>query len=223
MTTSQLTRSTAHQSQRRGFATLVFLALLGPAWSVATAWLLPAVSEFTLLGDNISELALGRYGFLQQAAFVVAGFGAVSAAEVIRRTTGEAPGSLLGSILVAIYGIAAFAMVLFPTDPIDDPSDVRSLSPAGMVHVIGAGIGFLSVLVAMSVLTWSFRRDTRWRPLTPWIALFPAATVVLLAVQAEGPLVGLLQRLLLATISAWLVLIVLRARAVRRAELAASR
>jgi hypothetical protein len=46
---------------------------------------------------------------------------------------------------------------------------------------------------------------------------------VLLAVQAEGPLAGLLQRLLLATISAWLVLVVLRAREVMRAELIVSR
>lgn len=214
MTTSHLTTPTVDRSRYKATPILVILAILGTLWSFATAWAMPAVSEFTLLGDNISELALGRYGVLQQTAFVLAGIGGLAAAALIHRATTGSPGSLLGSILVAVYGLAALLMVVFPTDPVDDPSDVLSLSPAGTVHVIGAGIGFLSVLVAMSILAWTFSKDPRWRGLTPWIALFPAATAVLLAVQAEGPLIGLFQRLLLATISAWLLVVVLKARTV---------
>ena len=47
---------------------------------LASAWLLPAVSEFDLMGDYISELALGRFGFVQIAAFFISGLGLLALA-----------------------------------------------------------------------------------------------------------------------------------------------
>ena len=66
---------------------LAALAIVGQLCLFASAWLLPLVSEFSLIGDHISELVLGRYGVVQTAAFVLAGPGTLCLAFVIRQLT----------------------------------------------------------------------------------------------------------------------------------------
>jgi hypothetical protein len=43
---------------------LAVLAVVGQLVLLASAWLLPAISEYHLVGDNISELAIGQYRFV---------------------------------------------------------------------------------------------------------------------------------------------------------------
>jgi hypothetical protein len=59
----------------QGLSLLATLAIVGQLVLLASALLLPIWSQYSLIRDNISELALGRYGFLQTAAFVLAGSG----------------------------------------------------------------------------------------------------------------------------------------------------
>jgi hypothetical protein len=65
--------STTSQEARR-LELLAAVAIVGHVFSTAIAWLLPFFSEYTLIGDNISELAIGSYGYLQTAAFLAAGW-----------------------------------------------------------------------------------------------------------------------------------------------------
>jgi hypothetical protein len=58
------------------------MAIVGQLVLLASALLLPIWSQYSLIRDNISELALGRYGFLQTAAFVLAGLGTLALAFV---------------------------------------------------------------------------------------------------------------------------------------------
>jgi hypothetical protein len=53
----------------RGSNLLAIVALGGSGCFVASAMLLPAVSEYGIRRDFISELAIGRYGFVQTLAF----------------------------------------------------------------------------------------------------------------------------------------------------------
>ena len=53
----------------RGTNLLAILTLGGSGCFVASAMLLPAVSEYGIRRDFISELAIGRYGFVQTLAF----------------------------------------------------------------------------------------------------------------------------------------------------------
>lgn len=62
---------------------LAILAVIGETVLLASAWLLPMASEYRLVGDNISELALGRYGFIQTVAFVISGLAVIGLAYVI--------------------------------------------------------------------------------------------------------------------------------------------
>ena len=86
---------------------LATLAIVGQVILLASAWLLPVVSEYSLIDDTISELVLGQYGFIQTVAFLIAGVGTLGMAYALRQLTEGAWGSLVGSLLVAIYGAGA--------------------------------------------------------------------------------------------------------------------
>jgi hypothetical protein len=205
-------KSELHNLQRLSLLTV--LAIIGQVILLASAWLLPVVSEYSLVGDNISELVLGRYGFIQTVAFVIAGLGTLGLAFAIRQLTVGSWGSLIGSVFVAINGAGTFLVAFFPTDRIDSPADLESLSTTSMIHIALALVSFLSIIVGMFVLTWTFRRQARWRSFSPWSVLFAAGALSLLFVQTQGPLVGLMQRLLVATIAICLVLVALRVRSI---------
>jgi Protein of unknown function (DUF998) len=193
---------------------LATLAVIGEAVLLASAWLLPLASEYRLISDNISELALGRYGFVQTLAFVISGLAVIGLAYVIRQLTRGSRGSFLGSLLIGIYGVAGLVVAIFPTDRIDSRADVTSQSVIGWVHTLTAFVAYLSVIVGMFVLTWTFGHHPRWRSLTVWSALLAGAALGLLFVQMQGPWVGLMQRLMITVVAAWLILVALRAHSI---------
>lgn len=175
---------------------------------------MPIASEYRLIGDNISELVLGRYGFVQTIAFLIAGFGTLGLAFAIRKLTADVRGSFIGSLLIGVYGAGAILEAVFPTDRIDSPSDVLSLSPTAPVHVMAALLSFLCVSVGMFIFAWMFRWEARWRSLLTWMAILPGAALALLIVSGESPWVGIMQRLFVTTIAAWLILVALRVRSI---------
>jgi hypothetical protein len=199
-------------------STLAALAIVGQVILLPSAWLLPLVSEYRLIGDNISELVLGRYGFVQTAAFIISGLGALGLAYTIRKLTSGLRGSLFGSLLVAVYGAGALLSAIFPTDRIDSPADLASLSTTGLIHVGVAAVSFVCMIVGMFVLTWTFSRAVRWRSLTIWSALLAGGALSLFFVQGEGPLVGILQRAMVTVISGWLILMAFRSRSIAMSE-----
>ena len=197
---------------------LAVLAVVGQLVLLASAWLLPAISEYHLVGDNISELAIGQYGFVQTLAFVISGLGVLALAYGIHRVTAGIRGSLLGSVFIGIYGVGALVVAIFPSDRIDSKADVWTQSTTGWIHSITAFVAYLSVITGMLVLTWTFARDMHWRSLVVGSALLAGAALALLFVQSEGPWVGLMQRLMIAAISGWLILVALRVRSVAAAS-----
>ena len=197
---------------------LAVLAIVGQLVLLASAWLLPAISEYHLVGDNISELAIGQYGFVQTLAFVISGLGILALAYGIHRLTAGIRGSLLGSVFIGIYGVGALVVAIFPSDRIDSKADVWTQSTTGRIHSITAFVAYLSVITGMLVLTWTFARDMHWRSLVVGSALLAGAALALLFVQSEGPWVGLMQRLMITAISGWLILVALRVRSVAAAS-----
>jgi hypothetical protein len=169
----------------RRLPSFAVFAIVGQLILMASAWLLPLVSEYRLVDDNISELSIGRYGFVQTLAFVISGLGVIGLAYAIRRLTIGSRGSFLGLLLIGIYGIGALVVAIFPTDRIDSEADVWSQSATGWIHTITAFVAYLSAIVGMFVLTWTFARDPRWRPIVVWSALLAGAAFALLFVQTE--------------------------------------
>jgi magnesium-transporting ATPase (P-type) len=211
MSTTTTTRRPVVQHAQR-LSRLAAWAIVGQVILAVSAWLLPLWSEFSLIGDTISELALGRYGFAQTAAFLIAGLTTLGLAFAIRRLTQGWWGSLAGSLLIAVYGAGAVGSAVLPTDRIDSPADLASLSVAGMIHIAVALVSFVCAIVGMFILTRTFSRANGWQAFSRLSVYFPAGALALLIVQSEGPLVGLLQRLLVAVVSAWLILVARKIR-----------
>jgi hypothetical protein len=194
--------------------TLATAAIVGQIVLLASALVLPVVSEFDLIGDNMSELVLGRFGWVQTVAFIIAGVGTLALAYALRQLTAGTWGSRAGSLLVIVYGVGAILVAIFPTDRIDSPADVASQSTTGLIHVTISLVSFVCMIVAMFIFTRTFALEPRWRVLTPWIVLLPASALSLLFVQSEGPWVGIMQRLMVGVIAAWIIIVAIRVRAI---------
>ena len=70
-------------------------------------------------------------------------------------------------------------------------------------------------LAGVVVLAWTFSKAALWRSLTPWAAILATAAVSLMLGQIfnpQGPWMGLIQRLLVTVIAAWLIGAALRVR-----------
>lgn len=201
-------------------ARLAAAGILGQALLLAVAWLLPFASEIDLVSDNISELVHGRFGSLLTIAFIVSGIGTMALAAVIRRLTAGARGSVIGSLLIGVYGLGAVLSGIFPTDAVNTAADVWAQSTTGLIHIVVAIVSFISAVIGMVVLTWTFPRMSQWRPLALWSGLLATGAFSLFFAQQEGPRVGLMQRLLVTAIAAWLILVALRARSISRPAVA---
>ncbi|HWM03040.1 MAG TPA: DUF998 domain-containing protein [Actinophytocola sp.] len=188
------------------------LAVAGQLFLLASAWLLPLISEFSLISDTIGELVLGREGGVQALAFLICGLGNVGLAFVLRRFTRELRGSAVMSTLLLLNAVGLIVAGLVPTDRIDSPADMLTLSSDGLVHVAAAFIGLVCAVLAMFVGSWMFGRDCDWRPLVLWSVLLSSGSLALLFAQTQGPLLGLLQRALVTLVSAWMIMVALRAR-----------
>ena len=81
----------------------------------------------------------------------------------MHRLTAGIRGEFIGSLLIAIYGVGALVVAIFPTDRIDSKADVWTQSTTGWIHSITAFVAYLSVITGMLILTWTFARDARWR------------------------------------------------------------
>jgi hypothetical protein len=70
---------------------LAIFAVLGQVVLLASAWILPLASEYHLVSDNISELALGRYGLVLTLALGISGLGVIGLSYAIRQLTAGTP------------------------------------------------------------------------------------------------------------------------------------
>jgi hypothetical protein len=213
---NQLHRTLVQHPQR--LVLLATLAIVGQAILLASAWFLPFASEYSLIADNISELVLGRYGFAQTLAFVLAGLGTVALASAMWPVTPKSWGTRAAVLLVALYGVGAILTAAFPTDRIDSAADVWTQSTTGMIHVSISLVSFPAIIVAMFVLSWTLRRDQRWGSFSVGSAVLFSAALPLFFAQGEGPWVGLMQRLLVTVISFWLIVVAFRVRSIAMPE-----
>jgi len=179
---------------------------------------LPLASEYRLVSDKISELALGRYRLVLTLTLGLSGLGVIGLSYAIRQLTAGIRGSFAGSLLIGIYGLGGLVVAIFPTDQIDSRADVLSQSTIGWIHSLTSLVSYLCVVVGMFIVTWTFAHHAPWRSLVVWSSLIAGAALALLFVQAEGPWVGLMQRALITAVSGWLVLVALRVRTISSAR-----
>jgi hypothetical membrane protein len=162
--------------------------------------------HYDAMRDAVSLLALGTGGAAMNTAFFLLGLGIGLTALVLRRSIRT---GLAGPALLTIAAVAAFTSGIFHTNADGAPSTTES-----DIHMVAGITVFLSMIAAMFVFAWRFRRDPRWhrfaRPTLIWAL---AGTVTFLLIPVAGdPRFGLAQRLHIATWLSWLLVAGLRAR-----------
>ncbi len=119
--------------------------------------------------DWPSGLALGKYGFVMTAAFIISGLLMFIFAIRLKADLGPAGASQTGSTLLALSGLA-LAGLAFTTDPTirDTPATWH-----GRLHDLSFVLLGLTLFPAMIVLGFAFRNDERWQNLSlyTWLTL----------------------------------------------------
>ncbi len=209
---------------------LALLGIFGQAFFVVVVALLPFFQpDYSSVDEPISRLLFGPYGFALSGAFFASGLGSLALAVGIRRTTRGTRGSLLGSVLIGLWGVGfALAGVVF-TDAEGNPTET-----ALALHA-GAGLGSVFALAGILVLSGVFARDARWSSFYPLsLALGFAALVGLTdlvmvkdglanLVEAMGPMarssfegLGIIQRVFVGTVILWMLLAAIRLRSIAK-------
>jgi hypothetical protein len=154
----------------------------------------------------LSLLALGDWGWIQVANFVVCGVLNLSYAMGLRRVLREQVGGTWSPILIGAYGLGLVIVGVCRTDPSGGfpPGSVAPPGPSwhGAIHALGGLFIFVVLTVSLAVFARVFaaRRERGW-------ALYCVATTLVLPVLFFGSFssVVLTARFLrLATLLGWI-------------------
>ena len=206
--------SPAHSNRSVATAALAGLATF-PA--IVVALHVVQRGEYHPLSEAVSQLALGRAGWLMWIAFCAAGTGLICLGILHRRLVERsrtAPG------LLVTAGLLAYVSAVFHADP----ENATTTSLHDEIHQTASLIAFICVIAAMFVSGRRFKQDPRWRhfarPTLVW-AIASVATLVLIPVVGDG-LFGVAQRIFIATWLSWAIAASARARVLATAQEAPS-
>ena len=193
-----------HALLTAGLAALAVVGVLYFFAAVATAEALRPM--YDPVQRTISELAVGRYDYLQISAFVALGLSLVALPGGLWIRVRRTLLSRLGIVLIAAAGLASLVAAAFPTDL--RGAAVETL--AGEVHTTTASTGYACLITAMLLLSLHFRGDRHWRSFHPLsLALTVggiAALIAMAATGSSGDLAGLMQRLMTVPLLSWVML-----------------
>ena len=159
-------------------------------------------SDYDPLENTISDYATGSYGYLMSAAFIIWGFGIVALASGLWLSV--APRPRVGSALVLIAGFAIMIAGVFTGDALTATTTTTS----GAIHDLSSVIFFLTLIAAMFVMAKRFQGDEKWRQIRRATFWLGAASTVFLIAFILGPVVnGLIQRIFIPWLLAWVLLV----------------
>ena len=178
-------------------------------------------ANYDPLRHPVSSLALGDYGWVQSANFVVAGLLTLAFSVGLRRVFWP-EGSTWGPLLVGVWAVGLLGAGLFVTDPVSGyppgaPDRLSGYSWHGALHDLFSGPAFVALAAACFVFG---RRFVAWGE-RGWATYSAVTGVVFLGAfilssagfgQAEGlvKLAGLFQRVALSVGFGWLALLAVR-------------
>ena len=173
----------------------------------AVSVVLPIVQRghYDVPGQTMSELALGRFGWLQNVAFCVLGGGTAVLAIALRRQLDARIAPVLLSVAAALDVVSAFFHAVRVGD---------SQTPESVVHM-SAGVGtFLLTYAAMFTLVRPLRRTPALADFatpTRWWALAAVVAFVACAPPVVGQShFGIGQRVMAAVFLSWMITLSLR-------------
>ena len=180
------------------------LALIGAGSTLAFPLLVVTLQviqrrDYSPMRQAMSELALGRDGWLMTVAFVALAVGSALLARLMHELTGSRVATILLGVSAVLTAVSAF---------VHADGDTAKTTVHGQIHQ-GAGIlTFIVILGAMFLVAPRLRAQPQWRRLgtitrVAAIAGVPAFFLVPILGQAN---MGLAQRVLVGLLIGWNVL-----------------
>lgn len=161
----------------------------------------------------VSELSLGKRGWIQIANFIVCGLLILAATAGIAQVW---PDAIWGDVLLGIFGLSVIAAGVFVTDPVlYFPPELSDKGPTlhGKLHNAGFPVSFGSLFVAILLVSWQFfaNGNLAWAlySLASALAFIACAALMIVTVaramqgNPEAP-VGLWQRAAIVVGWIWL-------------------
>jgi hypothetical protein len=183
-----ITVSTSPAVRRSADRLLLAGALAGPVFFASAIAQMLTREGFDITRHPISQLSVGRLGWIQVTTFVLAGLGGLALAAGIKRTITEGVGRRALPILFGIFGAGLIAAGLFTMDaengfPVGTPDEpVAQMSWHAVVHSAAAAVAFTALAIAAVVLTV---RCVRRRAVLPAVLNGAAAMVLLLPMSPD--------------------------------------
>ena len=184
---------------------IIFVSVL---YSILTSILLHLFrTDMDPMLNAMSEYVLGECGWLMSSSFFVMSIGSISIAVVAVRMN---PNNSKTSIVGGLFFLAAIGSILaglFPADPITH----SSLSYSGKIHAAGGLVRFVSLTIAIPLLSFALGRMTSWQKEAKvlkilgvlYVLLFLSTFFFLLPIN----LFGLGQRLFMLTSFIWMLIL----------------
>ncbi len=217
--------TSSREMSSAGSQLLSGVGIAGPVVTTAALVVLHFVRPDVNDTDLISAYAVGPYGWLMTTAFLALGLGALAVGVGIRRAVMPSRWSLVGSLLVALFGVGFVLAGIFPVGGCRDVECVAMfasdadlpITAAAMAHGVGSLLGILLLIVGMFVLARAFKRDPRWQSFRRWSLALGLAALLQFAIPGEGIVAAILMRTLVVTLIVWLLLAALRLRSLAKA------
>jgi hypothetical protein len=166
--------------------------------------------DYNPLRRFLSEYAVGRFGVLMTAAFLLQALISLALVIGLFRDVRHSGSLLAGCAFLTIAALTLTVAAVFPTDLIDPAGDQpRLITRAGVVHQSAGAISFLARIVAFLSLSCAYRSDNRWQALAPTayrVALAFLALFFTFVVMVPWDLGGLAQRGAVAGSLLWMFL-----------------
>ena len=157
------------------------------------------LGHYDAASQAMSNLALGRDGWLMTLAFISLGFGNLLMAALVRRLVRRA---IVGPALLVASACTTLLSAVFQTDP-----DGAASTLHGTIH-IALGIGsFVLVVASMTACSVAYLRSSSYRGLGIASAIWAVLQVgaIVLTFVLPSSLFGVGQRAILAVAISWLL------------------
>jgi len=202
-----------HQSKQSAW--LALIAIGGILYFIVAVAILHILRpELNPISHAVSNYAIGPFGLLMTIAFFALALSEFALALGLARSLTASRGARLSVLLLSLAGIGMVVTGIFP-------GDVKTPHPPGtttaLIHWAGAGISFLSLMIATFLLSNCFKMDRQWQSFQrPAFALSIAIVLALIVfgISAIIDWVGIGERIYIATCLLWLLIASLRLRSI---------
>jgi uncharacterized membrane protein len=161
--------------------------------------------DYTPVNHMISDYAVGRFGWIMTTAFVALACGILMLLAGLARCGPASALARVGMFFLGVPCIGLIVTAIYPTDL----EEARSATRSGNIHTISFLVNVVSILLAVALLSASFRSHTAWRN-HQRTAIALASLVVLAFIFQfltlhRGAPYGIANRLFVSLLFAWLL------------------